>query len=342
METNYKTVFEQHRNKYNLLVNELNDMYMSDIYKEAVNSASFEFLRALYLAKRIDIYTNSESGKKPEFIFTSVQEALSTYADIVNFHKNSEKLLSKAVIINQVDSKINEINAFVKQSDYLTSDYLIEPDNTQLESIAKEVLGLIPKVEKSLNSNLRLDILKDICNHFNSNQVVYLAGKKMFHVSDIDKLVKVVTTDNGKENIKALCDNFNLDVVPVKTEVLRIKGCTFNNEDGSSRQENIRQLEEFINTNNTTPSLEVINFTYKPEIGDEEPAAKIVWGDKEIGVLPRDVAIELHNNYADKIITAKANKVLGGGSVSYGVEITLDICERAKVKTAENEIEKDV
>ena len=56
METNYKTLFEQHRNKYNLLVNELNDMKMNDTYKDAVNSASFEFLRALYLAKRIDIY----------------------------------------------------------------------------------------------------------------------------------------------------------------------------------------------------------------------------------------------------------------------------------------------
>ncbi len=338
METNYKALFEQHRNKYNLLINELNEMKMNDTYKDAVNSASFEFLRALYLAKRIDIYTNSEEGRKPVFIFTSAQEALSTYADIVNFPKMSEKLLSKAVIINQVDRKISEINDLVKSSDYLTSDYLIEQTDTQVNNLAKEVLSLIPKTEKSLNKELRLDILKDICNQFNSVQVGHLADKKMFRISDIDNLVKVVTTDNGKANIKALCNKFNLDVVPVKTEVLRIKGCTFNNEDGTSRQGNIRELETYINANGIAPALRVENFTYKPEIGEEEPAARIIWGDKELGVLPRDVAIELHNSYADKIITAKANKILGGGNVSYGVEITLDICEKAKVKEQELEL----
>lgn len=336
---NYKTLFEQQRNKYNLLVNELNEMRMSDTYKDAINSASFEFLRALYLAKRIDIYTNSEAGKKPIFVFTSAQEALSTYADIVNFQKTSDGLLSKAAIINQVDKKVDEINELVKASDYLTSDYLIESTDTQTNNLAKEVLGLIPKTEKSLTKELRLDILKDICNQFNSTQVVHLANKKMFRVSDIDNLVKTVTTDNGKANIKALCDNFNLDVVPVKTEVLRIKGCTFNNEDGTSRQENIRQLNEYINANKVAPALRVENYTYKPEIGEEEPATRICWGDKELGVLPRDVAIELHNNYADKIITAKTNKVLGGGNANFGVEITLDICEKAKVK--ESELERD-
>ena len=142
--------------------------------------------------------------------------------------------------------------------------------------------------------------------------------------------MKVVTTDNGKANIKALCDKFNLNVVPVKTEVLRIKGCTFNNEDGTSRQGNIRELETYINANGIAPALRVENFTYKPEIGEEEPAARIIWGDKELGVLPRDVAIELHNSYADKIITAKANKILGGGNVSYGVEITLDYAKKLK------------
>ena len=64
-----------------------------------------------------------------------------------------------------------------------------------------------------------------------------------------------------------------------------------------------------------------------------------MWGEKQLGFLPKDAVLDLQNNYEGKIITAKVKNISGGDKVPLGLELTMDICEKAKSKELEEERE---
>lgn len=338
MSFNYKQIYDKNQAKYEEMMNKYNDIVNSQEYQTAMYSTPFDFLRILYLAKRIDLYVNAKEGEKPVFKFSSVQEALSTYIDLIHFKENTTALLDKAALISQADMIADKINRFVKASDYLRDSLVIKREE-RINNIAKECLQVLPSAAREINSDLRIALLTDMCNTFNDKQITQLAIKKVFKKEDIDNLVKRVISEKGKANIKAICDVYGVLVVPIKTIDLRLSGTTFPNEDGTSRQENIKELEKYLKTADNPPVLTVEAFMFKPDIGAQEPAVRILWGDKGLGMLPRDAAILLHEEWSDKVLTAKVKNIVGGGQVFYGVEITLDICEKSKEKDIEAERE---
>lgn len=334
MSFNYKQIYDANQAKYEEMMNKYNNIVNSQEYQTAIYSTPFDFLRILYLAKRIELYTNAKEGQKPVFKFSSVQEALSTYVDLIHFKENAAALLDKAALICQAEQIADKINRFIILSDYL-SDSLVIKREERISSIAKECLQVLPSVAREINSDLRIALLTDMCNTFNDRQITQLAIKKVFKKEDIDNLVKRVTSEKGKANIKAICDVYGIDIVPIKTVDLHLNGTTFPNEDGISRQENIKELEKYLKTADNPPVLTVEPFMFKPDMGAQEPAVRILWGDKCLGMLPRDTAISLHEEWSDKVLTAKVKNIVGGGRVFYGVEITLDICEKSKEKDIE-------
>lgn len=331
MGLSYKELYEKSQIKYNELLDKYNMIVNDNKYKEAVYETPFEFLRMLYLAKRIDFYSNANIGQKPVFEFISAQEALSTYNDLINFKDKTSNLLDKAALINHVSVLVDTINTYVKDSNFLDDNYLLYKDE-KVSNIAKECLQVLPTVSKEITPELRISLLKDMLNSFEDKQIKGLISKNVFKVEDVEKIVPIISTEKGKKNLNILFDTFNLEMIPIISEKIRIKGTTFNNEDGSSRQNYLASLKEYMSK---LDDSNIINLTlekckYKPEIGPEEPSVKVLWNDKLLGFLPRELAIQLHNEYNDKLISAKANQVLGGENVSFGLEITLDVNERVK------------
>lgn len=326
MEHGYEQIYAHSRENYDGILKNYTQITDTQEYKDALYSTPFAFLRVLYLARRIDFYTVAEAGKKPIFEFNSVQEALSTYNDTMNFKEIVATLLDKASLIVQADTIAEKLNNYVTLSDYLDNNLTVER-NTLVPPIARECITVLPRAVREISEELRLDMLKDMLNTFNEKQINILASKNVFKREDIDALARISVTENAKKNLGVLCKGFGLKATPIKSMELNIKGVTFANEDGSSRQEYLKELDEYIKTTGNRPVLTIEPYTYYPELRTPEAAARIYWGQKCLGNLPRDIAIQVHEEYTDKLMTASVINVVGGNDVSYGLKITFDICE---------------
>jgi hypothetical protein len=336
----YEQIYEHAQNNYDKLLKAYKSVVSTPEYKDAVYAAPFEFLRMLYLAKRIDLYAQAKDGEKPDFKFTSVQEALSTYNDIMMFSDGVQELLDKAALIEQADMLAKKLNGYVTLSDYLGNDLCV-PENSTVVPIAKECITMFPKAKREISPELRIHILNNMLHTFGEKQTAILASKNVFSKGDINALAPLATTDKAKTNISVLCTGFNVSLVQIKSAELNLKGVTFNNEDGTSRQEYLKELETAIKETGEKPSLTLKTYAYTPKIGSPEPAVAVYWKDKCIGNLPKDVAGEIHEKYADKVLAASVLETVGGGDVSYGVKISLNICEPIKDTSKENEKEEE-
>lgn len=347
IENGYEQIYAHSRENYEGLLRNYTAIVNMPEYKDAVYGAPFAFLRALYLAKCINYYATSDVKTKPVFEFTSVQDALSTYNDMTNFSQITKDLLDKASLIVQADNVAEKINSYVKLSDYL-EDSLAVSRNTSITPIARECVSVLPQASKEISPELRYDMLKDMLNTFNEKQIGILAAKGVFTAQDIDPLLGRVSSDTAKKNMSVLLTGFHVTSTLIKRLNLHLKGVTFANEDGSSRQEAIKELDEYIRASGIHPSLAVELYTYRPDMGTPEPACRLKWGDKCLGNLPRETAIQLHDTYTDKLLSADVVNVVGGNGgdkMTYGVEISLDIREPITKETpevAKNEAEQEI
>ena len=336
---NYDKEYQKDFLNYQELLKEYNKLINTSEYKNAIYTAPFEFLRVLYLSKRIDLYIHSDNNEKPVFVFTSAQEVLSTYRDLINFNKDTNDLLDKATLIASADELANKINDTVNKSIYLNDNLIISKDE-KISSIAKEYLQEIPKISKVIDNHLRINILTDVLNKFDEKQIVQLAMKNVFKPSDIEEFIQKGVNEKGKHNIEVLCKGFHYDLTPIKITNLRLKGTSFKTDSGISRQDNIKLLKEYIE-NKGIPSLSVQFLTYKNDLGVEEPSVKVLWGDKELGFLPKETSAILHEQYSNKIISVKVKECLGGGTCNYGLEVTLGIYEKMNEKNNLKNQEKE-
>lgn len=336
MELNYNNMYEYENKKYQELLKKYNNALSNPKYIDAIYNSSFDFLRISYLYDRLDLYLSFPKESRPIFKFTSVQDAISTYSDLMNFNKNSSELLDKATLINYVSEIKNNINKLVKKSNYLSNELLID-DNSKVEMFAMDCLKNVPNIV--INDELRNNILVDMVNQFDEKQITGLAKIHLIKSTDIDMLSNRVITKKAKDNLKVICTFYNMQIVPIKSVNVRLKGVTFNNDDGSSRQEYLKELKEKVDSGISVSALTLEPFIYKPELGDGEPAIKVLWGEKQLGFLPKDAVLDLQNNYEGKIITAKVKNISGGDKVPLGLELTMDICEKAKSKELEEERE---
>lgn len=123
---------------------------------------------------------------------------------------------------------------------------------------------------------------------------------------------------------------------------LKLKGVTFPNADGSSRQEHLKALKEYVDEHpDEVIPLTTESYTYQPEIGDAEPAVRIFWGTREIGNIPRVAAEELQEKYNHPQCTAVLKSVTAPDNLNAGCTITLNVIA-PQLLHPEQEIPKQV
>ena len=324
-EMNYEQIYKNIKEAYDIALSKYYNIVNSQEYIQSIYSAPFDFLRALYLSKRIELFNDAELGKKPHFVLTSIQEAISTYKDIMLYKKNISDLLDKASIINQATNEADKINNMVELSNYLDDTLLVSYDE-KISSLAKECIKELPKAAKHVTSDLRLHYLMDVLVYIkDETSIKSLAEKGMFKKTDLDKLYELATTEEEKNGLDNLYKAFGIKNVPVLITSLRLKGVTFEAENGDNRQNNIAFLKEYMDNAKENPALTLEKFIYTPDIGEKEPAVRVLWGERDLGFLPKDVAKDIHDKYEDKLLNAAVKNIVGGGSVSYGLEINLEI-----------------
>jgi len=119
-------------------------------------------------------------------------------------------------------------------------------------------------------------------------------------------------------NLLFVRERLGLPVPNVETIDTKLKGVTFTNEDKSDRQEYLKQLKAAFKKSPQEITIERWEY-------EGAPAAKVFWGEKEIGAIPADLMKELAEKYGKFELTAEITKVNGGDNFNYGCEIKLHV-----------------
>lgn len=98
----------------------------------------------------------------------------------------------------------------------------------------------------------------------------------------------------------------------------RVAGVTYNNDDGTSRQEIIAQIKKNKDHNSTENKLDLKEYSY-----EGKPALAVFIDGQQVGNVPaNNVDYLLKQIENDRLVSAKL-EFLGGGNLTYGIEITL-------------------
>lgn len=341
----YDALYETSMNNYNNLLKQLETITKSEIYENAIYDMPFALLRTLYLANRIEIYSEAPENKKPAFRFDSIQEALATYRDIIQYKSNLNSLLNTSSLILEADKLTDKINTYVRLSDYLNDSLLIKKQYN-ITKLAKECIDTLPKCKDSITKELINSLVKDMVNQFDEKYIKILLDKKIINEKNYNYLSKIDGSEKFKKNISFISNYLGLSEKLLFSQEFRLKGVTYKNEDGTDRQTILKELQEKAATNPDI-KLQLQPFVYTPKLGNPEPAVAVLWEGKELGYLPKEISNQLHNEYKDNSSEIQFMKVLGGSSkeeqerdIKYGICVKLSIYEITKESNKTNEIEK--
>ena len=153
-------------------------------------------------------------------------------------------------------------------------------------------------------------------------------------------MVDGLAANSYKEKLDAICKALGRSSLYTADYDLSLKGVTFANDDGTSRQQILANLAEYVRSHPGEPvSLDVVPYTFTPEIGDPEPAMRVEWEGKTLGNLAKGVAIECAETLVRPVYSADLCDITGGfEGGSYGCKIRLHIeAEERKARTVEPE-----
>lgn len=320
----YKEQYQEQFTIYQNKLSEYETLIDTAKYQEILATMPFEFLNAVQLCEQLSLYEKLET--KPKMHFNSLDEAKVFYKNLINFKSRTENLLDDAAYIAKIGDLAKEINQLVSESSYLENNLAIA-SNTDIIALAERCLIEIPKFPQILTKKFRWNYIESAIISLNKEDLQILVASKVIKPTDIDNISLIETKNDYTEKVKFLCQIMNRPAPILASYEQKLKGVTFPNDDGSSRQENLAQLKAYAEAHpNETISLTAESYIYTPEIGDPEPAIKVNWDNKTIGNIARSVAEDISEKYKNPQFTASLEKISGGDDkMNYGCVIHLNI-----------------
>lgn len=328
----YKEKYEANLAAYQQMYEEFLKAYSSERYKQILQTRAFEFLSAKQLCETLKLFselTKHESSPQPMMAFKTADEAISFYREMIFFNRDPKKieaLLEDASFVEEIGYIAEDINTFVKESPYLGSALLISV-NTPLIELAKYCLENVPQYAKLKTRAFRYNFIESAIANLSEKDLKTLCMSKVITADDLDHINLALNIPGYDDKLTYICGLLGHPEPAIATFDIKLKGVTFLNDDGSSRQDALKDLSDYITTHpQEKVVLNAIPYTYTPDIGDPEPAVKILWNDKIIGNLPKDVAKDLTERYTNAVLTATLDKINGGkDGMSFGCNIKLKV-----------------
>ena len=175
------------------------------------------------------------------------------------------------------------------------------------------ILGVLVVLSFSLNSAISFLMLGIICVLIAIGKGVNIIYMALESIND-----RLSHTEESKAKIKNKVSKSVLDNREIGYMTFRVAGVTFNNDDGTNRQEIIAQIKKDRDYNSTENKLDLKEFSY-----DGKPALAVFIDGKQVGNVPAtNVDFLLEKIEKERLVSAKL-KFLGGGDLTYGIEITL-------------------
>lgn len=319
----YEEQLKKVLDEYNILNTKYQELTASDTYHKILSTMPFEFLDASQLYGKLELF--SRLDVKPKMKFDTLDEAIVFYQSLLNCKANIKPLLEQASYIAEVGALASQINDLAMSSPYLGPNYIVIP-NEEVIGIAEKCLSQLPNYPNVMTKTFRWNYIESVIRCLDIEDLAKMCEQKIIKAGDLDHISLIETENQYKEKLLFLCDLLQHPHPVIQSYELKLKGVTFPNEDGSSRQENLNLLRIYAEQN---PTEEIVltaeNYTYTPEIGNPEPAIKIAWNGKVIGNVARDVATEIVERFKNPQFTSTLKSVTGGGEVTSGCIIHLNV-----------------
>ena len=324
---NLKTVMDEYEGK----VEKYNEMINSDWFNEIKATAAFEYILGLHVCELLEYFNNDDSAKMK---FSSAQDAAATYSRIVEFRKKKENVLDSADKVMTAKKMADEINDLVASNPYLPSTLCIEYDKN-LGSLAEKCIQKLPKYDALLSKKFRNKFTEFCIESLPNEELDQLVAAKIIKANNLD-MISPTGSEVYEQRLRHVCDLLGRESIAIAEYNHKLRGVSFDNEDGENRQEILKCMSEAVERGEKI-ELTAEQYTYVPDVGESEPAIRILWNGKTIGNVSRGVVKDILEK-TDSAISIMADfvAITGGGSVSYGCDVNIDVY--AIVKTAEAEI----
>ena len=334
----YQTELQSALNYYQKMLETYEQLTNSQRYFEIISVMPFEFLGATQLCDKLSLYEKLE--KKPRMFFSNKEEAFSFYQNLINFPGKSKKLLEDAAYMAEVGKVATDINKFASTSPYLGDIYKVVP-NDDIITMAEKCLREIPLYRKKLTKEFRWNYIESVILSLNQEELDWLLDKKVIKSIDLDNISLTETVNQYQEKIKHLCTKLGRDLPAEAVYTIKLKAVTFNNDDGTSRQDIIKKMQEVRTFHPERPiRLTAIPYIFTPEVGNPEPALRIEWDGQCIGNVGKDVVAEVDKKFSHPQYTADLIDIVGGDDVAFGCKIKLGVIAPEIIKEENQSIPK--
>lgn len=336
----YAEKYQHDLEKYNHLLKNYEELITSPKYHEIISTLPFEFLKALHLCETLTLYDSLK--KKPRMKFSSLEEVKVFYKNLTSFNNTVNGLLEEASYLVKIGKWANNINDFIDKSAFLNDSFYIVP-NDEVINLARRCLLEIPKYPQLLTKKFRWNFIESAIYSLKLEDLKELVTLNIIKPNDLDHISLIEEKNNYQEKIKELCILLNHPEPIIASYDLKLKAVTFDNEDGSSRQENLKALKFYAeNHPNEQIPLTTNIYTYVPEIGAPEPAISVAWDGKIIGNIARVAAEEIVTLYNSPQMKATLNMVSGSREkdMKFGCNIHLEVIAPKYVK--EESLDADI
>lgn len=325
-------------NKYKEKLEAYDKLTSSPEYLEIISTMPFEFLNAIQLCEKLVLYQNLQ--KKPHMYFSNRDEAVVFYNNLISFRKRTSKLLEDATYMAEIGRLAQEINSFCT-CPYLGPTYFVLP-NYEVINIAKKCLTEIPQYPRLCTKEFRWNYIESIILSLSIEDLKWMAKAGIIKNEDIDHISLIEKTNAYQDKIKELCEHFHREIPPEQSYTIKLKGVSFPNKDGSSRQEILKELHEYMKVN-PSPQLTTRTYIYTPEIGSPEPALAILYNGHEIGNVGKDIIAEIDAKFNHPQYTAELVDVYGGeNNKCFGCKIKLGVIAPELTKEINGKTESEL
>lgn len=316
--TYYNTIYDKAKEKLISYNDSLSNMKKKFEYEKLCAVYSDKLLQATYFLKKLDLIQ-----KMPSCIpvtLSTAKDYLELFDSMKTYAQCQQDLSEQASKLFMLRQNMECIKTFVKDRPFLTG--------YEAEEFPKVISDL---VNDYFDYSTRDLITKDLANLLLTQAIQTVSVDDMKTLIDAGlfdsfSLENISTSDKNIGNIKLLSDYLRQDVTTNKV-ITKLRGVTFKNEDGSNRQDYLEELQKACLHEKQDITIEPYQF--KNSNGTEEPAAKVLWGDKCIGNLSADLIKTISQAYQNPVYSGKLVKVAGGGdNINFGCTLELTVTEK--------------
>lgn len=330
----YKDMYNAEKAKYSKKLQVLNEGKEQYNIDKILETTAYRVMDALHLEEKISVFKESDGKLVPNV--SSASAFKEQVDELKAFMAEKETLLNDASLLHLYFNNINKINQFVKSDcHFLPHDVFIISIPATLKKAVDKFVHDTVNFEQALMKEYLDTLYQTAIKNLSDVELKVLIDEELLSAQQVKNYYNQLMTAENKPKFDALFQHLGVAIPATEVMQTKLKGVTHDNEDGSSRQEYLKELQD---AHAKKPqSITVEQYIYD-DGKEKSPAARVMWGNKCIGCLAATLMEDLTSGYNGEFqLSAEIVKVNGGADYNYGCLIDLSIhgVKKAPIKLGE-------